>query len=108
MGQQKSDDLDKWIAVLSKLAQCQNGSSDERELGLSFYAIRSSAVSDYHKLKEILERMEEKGFIKMTKEIRELSNGDEQVIRRYRITRKGIKTLVEVLIPAKDALRGLE
>ncbi|MBD3191613.1 MAG: hypothetical protein GF308_13280 [Candidatus Heimdallarchaeota archaeon] len=108
MGQQKSDDLDKWIAVLSKLAQCKDGSSDEQELGLSFYAIRSSAVSDYHKLKEILERMEEKGFIKMTEESRELSNGDEQIIRRYQITRKGIKTLVEVLIPAKDALRGLE
>jgi hypothetical protein len=104
----KSDDLDKWIAVLSKLAQCEDGASDGEKLGLSFYAIRTSAVGDYHKLNEILEEMEERGVIEVFTEKRMTSSGDYKEIVRYRITVKGIKTLFEILIPARNALRGLD
>ncbi|NHJ49460.1 MAG: hypothetical protein FK733_16845 [Asgard group archaeon] len=103
----RSDDLDKWIAILSKLAQCEDGSSDDTKLGLSFYAIRSSAVSDYHKLTEILNDMVQKGFIKTLEEIKELE-GEESTLRRFQITLKGMKLLFETLIPARDALRKLE
>lgn len=104
----RSDDLDKWIAILSKLAQSENGTSDEEKLGLSFYAIRTSTVGDYHKLNAILEDMEKKGYIEVFEEIKECSEGEELVYRRYKITLKGIKTLFEILIPARDALRTLE
>ncbi|HUT81352.1 MAG TPA: hypothetical protein VMZ29_09140 [Candidatus Bathyarchaeia archaeon] len=103
----RSDDLDKWIAILSKLAQCEDGSSDDQNLGLSFYAIRSSAVSDYHKLTEILTDMEEKGFIKVLDENRTTPEG-EVSIRRHKITLKGMNLLFEVLIPARDALRKID
>jgi hypothetical protein len=104
----RSDDLDKWIAILSKLAQCEDGSSDDKKLGLSFYAIRSSAVSDYHKLTELLEDMVNKGFIKKLEQAKEQKDGDETVSIRYQITLKGMKLLYETLIPARDALRKLE
>ncbi|NHJ31435.1 MAG: hypothetical protein FK732_01100 [Asgard group archaeon] len=104
----RSDDLDKWIAILSKLAQCEDGSSDEQKLGLSFYAIRSSAVSDYHKLTEILSDMEEKGFIHVIEESKKQLEEEEIVVKRYRITIKGMNTLFEILIPARNALRKLD
>jgi hypothetical protein len=104
----RSDDLDKWIAILSKLAQCEDGSADSENLGLSFYAIRSSAVSDYHKLAELLDDMEKKEFIKVFEETKVNDEGEEVAIRRYKITIKGMKTLFEILIPARNALRGLE
>ena len=104
----RSDDLDKWIAILSKLAQCEDGSSDDQKLGLSFYAIRSSAVSDYHKLTELLSDMVQKGYIKMIQELKEATKDQEMNIKRYQITLKGMKLLFEVLIPARDALRKLE
>ncbi len=104
----RSDDLDKWIAILSKLAQCEDGSSDDQKLGLSFYAIRSSAVSDYHKLTEILNDMVEKGFIKIIEENNEQLQDEEIIVKRYRITIKGMNTLFEILIPARDALRKLD
>ena len=102
----RSDDLDKWIAILSKLAQSEDGTTDDEKLGLSFYAIRSSTVSDYHKLTDILEDMESKGFIEVLKE-ETYSDDEKQNITRYRITLKGLKTLFNILIPARDALRGL-
>ncbi len=104
----RSDDLDKWIAILSKLAQCEDGSTDDQNLGLSFYAIRSSAVSDYHKLTEILTDMEEKGFIKVIDENRVTPEGEEVTIKRHKITLKGMNLLFEVLIPARDALRKID
>ena len=104
----RSDDLDKWIAILSKLAQCEDGSSNDQKLGLSFYAIRSSAVSDYHKLTEILSDMEERGFIQVIEENKRLLEDQEIKARRYKITIKGMKTLFEILIPARDALRKLD
>ena len=104
----RSDDLDKWIAILSKLAQCEDGSSDDQKLGLSFYAIRSSAVSDYHKLTEILSEMEERGFIQVIEENKKQLETQEIIIKRYKITIKGMKTLFEILIPARDALRKLD
>jgi hypothetical protein len=104
----RSDDLDKWIAILSKLAQCEDGSSDDQKLGLSFYAIRSSAVSDYHKLTEILSDMEKRGFIQVIEENKRQLEDIEIIARRYKITIKGMKTLFEILIPAKDALRKLD
>ena len=100
--------MDKWIAILSKLAQCEDGASDDHNLGLSFYAIRSSAVSDYHKLNEILDDMESKGFIKVLEENKQTSEGEDAVQKRYKITIKGMKTLFEILIPARDALRKIE
>ncbi|NHJ87626.1 MAG: hypothetical protein FK734_19350 [Asgard group archaeon] len=107
MMKRRSDDLDKWIAILSKLAQMEDGSSNDEDLGLSFYAIRSSAVSDYHKLSEILEEMERKGFITVQEESKTSLEGEVNA-KRYRITLKGMRTLFEILIPARDALRGLE
>lgn len=104
----RSDDLDKWIAILSKLAQCEDGSSDDQKLGLSFYAIRSSAVSDYHKLTEILSDMEKRGFIQVIEENKRQLEDQEIIARRYKITIKGMKTLFEILIPARDALRKLD
>lgn len=104
----RSDDLDKWIAILSKLAQCEDGSSDDQKLGLSFYAIRSSAVSDYHKLTEILNDMENRGFIQIIEENKKEIEDQEIVVKRYRITIKGMNTLFEILIPARDALRKLD
>ncbi len=104
----RSDDLDKWIAILSKLAQCEDGSSDDYNLGLSFYAIRSSAVSDYHKLNEILDDMEVKGFIQVIEESKTSTEREDATLRRFKITIKGMKTLFEILIPAKDALRKIE
>jgi len=104
----RSDDLDKWIAILSKLAQSEDGSSDSENLGLSFYAIRSSAVSDYHKLSELLDDMEQKNFIQVIEEMKINEEGEEVAVRRYKITIQGMKTLFEILIPARDALRGLE
>lgn len=104
----RSDDLDKWIAILSKLAQCEDGSSDDQKLGLSFYAIRSSAVSDYHKLTEILSEMEERAFIQVIEENKKQFETQETIIKRYKITIKGMKTLFEILIPARDALRKLD
>jgi len=104
----RSDDLDKWIAILSKLAQCEDGSSNDQKLGLSFYAIRSSAVSDYHKLTEILSDMEERGFIQVIEENKIFLENQEIKARRYKITIKGMKTLFEILIPARDALRKLD
>lgn len=104
----RSDDLDKWIAILSKLAQCEDGSSDDQKLGLSFYAIRSSAVSDYHKLTEILIDMEKRGFIQVIEENKRQLEDQEIIARRYKITIKGMKTLFEILIPARDALRKLD
>lgn len=104
----RSDDLDKWIAILSKLAQSEDGSSDDHNLGISFYAIRSSAVSDYHKLSEILEDMVNKGFIQVLEENKSTSEGEETKQKKYRITIKGMKTLFEILIPARDALRKIE
>ena len=103
----RSDDLDKWIAILSKLAQSDDGISDDKKLGLSFYAIRSSTVGDYHKLQEILEDMITKEFIESVEDVKESSEGIETKIIRYKITLKGMKTLFEILIPARDALRGL-
>ncbi|MHA1187141.1 MAG: hypothetical protein ACTSSK_09765 [Candidatus Heimdallarchaeota archaeon] len=82
----RSDDLDKWIAILSKLAQSEDGSSDSENLGLSFYAIRSSAVSDYHKLAELLEDMEQKEFIQVIEEMKLNDEGEEVAVRRYKIT----------------------
>ncbi|MHA1211035.1 MAG: hypothetical protein ACTSSH_01115 [Candidatus Heimdallarchaeota archaeon] len=104
----RSDDLDKWIAILSKLAQCEDGSSDDQNLGLSFYAIRSSAVSDYHKLTVILSEMQNKGFIQLLEEDKIDNEGEDTKIRRYKVTLKGMKLLFEVLIPAKDALRKID
>jgi len=104
----RSDDLDKWIAILSKLAQCEDGSSDDQKLGLSFYAIRSSAVSDYHKLTEILGDMVDKGFIQIIEENNKQMQEEEIIVKRYRITIKGMKTLFEILIPARNALRKLD
>ncbi|MEA2070964.1 MAG: hypothetical protein U9O98_06700 [Asgard group archaeon] len=104
----RTDDLDKWVAILSKLAQSKKGYSNNEQLGMSFYAIRSSTVGDYHKLSEILEKMEEKGVISVNEEIQEHPDGSEKVIHRYKITMKGLKFLYEVLIPARRALRGLE
>ena len=104
----RSDDLDKWIAILSKLAQCEDGSSDDQKLGLSFYAIRSSAVSDFHKLTEILSDMEKRGFIQVIEENKRQLEDQEIIARRYKITIKGMKTLFEILIPARDALRKLD
>ena len=104
----RSDDLDKWIAILSKLAQCEDGSSDDQKLGLSFYAIRSSAVSDYHKLTEILSDMENRGFIQIIEDDKKKIEAQEISIKRYKITIKGMKTLFEILIPARDALRKLD
>ena len=104
----RSDDLDKWIAILSKLAQCEDGTSDDQSLGLSFYAIRSSAVSDYHKLIEILTDMESKGYISVFDELKEASGNEEGKIKRYKITLKGMNTLFQILIPARDALRKLD
>ncbi len=104
----RSDDLDKWIAILSKLAQCEDGSSDDEKLGLSFYAIRSSAVSDYHKLTELLSDMVQKGYIKIMQETQDSSENQEMNIKRYQITLKGMRLLFDVLIPARDALRKLE
>jgi len=103
----RSDDLDKWIAILSKLAQSEDGIADDNKLGLSFYAIRSSTVGDYHKLNVILEDMVKKGFIEVVEEIKEKFEGEVKVVR-YKITLKGMKTLFEILIPARDALRGLD
>lgn len=100
--------MDKWIAILSKLAQCEDGSSDDHKLGLSFYAIRSSAVSDYHKLNEILDDMEKKGFIQVIEESKTSTEWEDTTLRRYKITIKGMKTLFEILIPARDALRKIE
>ena len=97
----RSDDLDKWIAILSKLAKSEDGSTDDKNLGLSFYAIRSSAVSDYHKLTEILNDMVEKGFIKVIEDKIVKLEGEETNLRKYKITMKGLKTLLEILIPAK-------
>ncbi|MCK5159433.1 MAG: hypothetical protein KAR08_09770, partial [Candidatus Heimdallarchaeota archaeon] len=88
----RSDDLDKWIAILSKLAQCEDGSSDDQKLGLSFYAIRSSAVSDYHKLTEILGDMEDRGFIQIIEDDKKQFEAQEISIKRYKITIKGMKT----------------
>ena len=99
--------MDKWIAILSKLAQCEDGASDDHNLGLSFYAIRSSAVSDYHKLNEILDEMDGKGFIQVWEESKDTSEG-EAIQKRYKITIKGMKTLFDILIPARDALRKIE
>ncbi len=104
----RSDDLDKWIAILSKLAQSEDGSSDSESLGLSFYAIRSSAVSDYHKLNDLLEDMKQKEFIQVFEEMKINEEGEEVAIRRFKITIKGMNTLFEILIPARNALRGLE
>jgi len=104
----RSDDLDKWIAILSKLAQSEDGSSDSESLGLSFYAIRSSAVSDYHKLTDLLEDMKQKEFIQVFEEMKINDEGEEVAIRRFKITIKGMNTLFEILIPARNALRGLE
>lgn len=104
----RSDDLDKWIAILSKLAQCEDGSSDDQKLGLSFYAIRSSAVSDYHKLTEILSDMEDRGFIQIIEDDKKQIEALETSIKRYKITIKGMKTLFDILIPARDALRKLD
>jgi len=104
----RSDDLDKWIAILSKLAQCEDGSSDDQKLGISFYAIRSSAVSDYHKLTEILNDMEDRGFIQIIEDDKKQLEAQEISIKRYKITIKGMKTLFEILIPARDALRKLD
>ncbi|MHA1125950.1 MAG: hypothetical protein ACTSO7_11655 [Candidatus Heimdallarchaeota archaeon] len=104
----RSDDLDKWIAILSKLAQSEDGSSDSENLGFSFYAIRSSAVSDYHKLSELLDDMEQKEFIQVLEDMKVNDEGEKVAVRRYKITIKGMKTLFEILIPARDALRGLE
>lgn len=104
----RSDDLDKWIAILSKLAQSEDGIADDNKLGLSFYAIRSSTVGDYHKLTDILEDMVKKRFIEVVEEIREIKEGDDARVVRYKITLKGMKTLFEILIPARDALRGLD
>jgi len=104
----RSDDLDKWIAILSKLAQCEDGSSDDQKLGLSFYAIRSSAVSDYHKLTEILSDMVDKGFIQVIEEPKKQLDDQEIIAKRYKITIKGMNTLFEILIPARNALRKLE
>ena len=103
----RSDDLDKWIAILSKLAQCEDGSSDDQSLGLSFYAIRSSAVSDYHKLTDILGDMEQKEYIKVLDELNE-NTEENGGIKRYKITLKGMRLLFDVLIPARDALRKLD
>jgi len=104
----RSDDLDKWVAILSKLAQCENGASDDQSLGLSFYAIRTTTVGDYHKLTEILSEMERKEFIQVFDEEKELPNGEKTNIKRYKITLKGIQTLFQILIPARDALRKLD
>ncbi len=104
----RSDDLDKWIAILSKLAQCEDGTSDDQNLGLSFYAIRSTAVSDYHKLTEILADMEKKGFVRVIEEEKESPDGGRTTIKRYKITLKGMQTLFQILIPARDALRKLD
>ena len=104
----RSDDLEKWISILSKLAQSEDGTSDETKLGLSFYALRSSAVSDYHKLNEILLDMQKKGFIEVIEETKDNPEGEDVIKKRYSITIKGLKTLVEILIPARNALRGLE
>lgn len=103
----KSDDLDKWVSILSTLAQSKNGTSDEEQLGLSFYAIRKKAVSDYYKLNEILDQMIERGVIKITED-EETTDGEGKPIKRYQITLKGMKLLVEILIPARKALRGIE
>lgn len=103
----RSDDLDKWIAILSKLAQSEDGIADDKKLGLSFYAIRSTTVGDYHKLTDILEDMVKKEFIEVAEDIKEKIEGDETKVVRYKITLKGMKTLFETLIPARDALRGL-
>lgn len=104
----RSDDLDKWIAILSKLAQSEDGSSDDQKLGFSFYAIRSSAVSDYHKLTEILGDMEDRGFIQIIEDDKKQFEAQEISIKKYKITIKGMKTLFEILIPARDALRKLD
>ncbi|MHA1463225.1 MAG: hypothetical protein ACTSPM_02860 [Candidatus Heimdallarchaeota archaeon] len=104
----RSDDLDKWIAILSKLSQSEDGIADDKKLGLSFYAIRSSTVGDYHKLNDILEDMVIKGFIEVVEEIKEKNEGEEAKVVRYRITLKGMRTLFDILIPARDALRGLD
>ena len=104
----RSDDLDKWIAILSKLAQSDDGISDDNKLGLSFYAIRSSTVGDFHKLQEILEDMIAKEFIETFDDVKESTDGSETTFIRYKITLKGMKTLFEILIPARDALRGLD
>lgn len=104
----RSDNLDKWIAILSKLAQCEDGSSDDQKLGLSFYAIRSTAVSDYHKLTELLTDMVQKGYIKIKQESMESIENQEINIKRYQITLKGMRLLFDVLIPARNALRKLE
>ena len=104
----RSDNLDKWIAILSKLAQCEDGSSDDQKLGLSFYAIRSTAVSDYHKLTELLTDMVQKGYIKIMQESMESIENQEINIKRYQITLKGMRLLFDVLIPARNALRKLE
>ena len=103
----RSDDLDKWITILSKLAQSEDGTTDDEKLGLSFYAIRSSTVSDFHKLTEILEDMVSKGCIEVIAGEKENSTEEKTSIRRYRITLKGMRTLFEILIPARDTLRGL-
>ncbi len=104
----RSDDLDKWIAILSKLAQSEDGIADDKKLGLSFYAIRSSTVGDYHKLIDILEDMAKKEFIEIVEDFKDKNNETEVKVVRYKITLKGIKTLFGVLIPARDALRGLD
>ncbi|MFW9924670.1 MAG: hypothetical protein ACFFDW_15415 [Candidatus Thorarchaeota archaeon] len=104
----RSDDLDKWIAILSKLAQSEDGTADDSNFGLSFYAIRSSTVSDFHKLSEILDDMEKKEYIEVMEGLKENPEGEETITKRYKITLKGMKTLFEILIPAHKALRGLD